>query len=101
MIQFPEYSVFSPWISSFHTANQFIRINAINKLAINVDKTKCMFFHKRRAITLLTFSMNNRAIDVVHNLNYVGIMLNPNMSWKSHIAMVSNSFPVLMNYLID
>ena len=48
-----------------------------------------MFFHKRRAITLLKFSMNNRTIDVVQNFNYLG-MLDANMSWKSRIAMVSN-----------
>ena len=62
----------------------------LNKLAINVDKSKCMFFHKRRAITPLKFSMNNRTIDVVHNFNYLSIMLDANMSWKSHIAIVSN-----------
>ena len=49
-----------------------------------------MFFHKRRAITPLKFSMNNRTIDVVHNFNHLGNMLDANMSWKSHIAMVSN-----------
>ena len=62
----------------------------LNKLAINVDKSKCMFFHKRRAITPLKFSMNSRTIDVVHNFNCLGIMLDANMSWKSHIAIVSN-----------
>ena len=62
----------------------------LNKLSINVDKTKCMFFHKRRPITPLQFSMNNRAIDVVENFNYLGIILDANMSWKSHIAMVRN-----------
>ena len=34
--------------------------------------------------------MNNRAIDVVENFNYLGIILDANMSWKSHIAMVRN-----------
>ena len=62
----------------------------LNKLSINVDKTKCMFFHKRRPITPLQFSMNNRAIDVVENFNDLGIILDANMSWKSHIAMVRN-----------
>ena len=32
----------------------------LNNLAIYVDKSKCMLFHKRRAITPLKFSMNNR-----------------------------------------
>ena len=55
-----------------------------------MDKTKCMFFHKRRSITPLQFSMNNRALDVVENFNYLGIILDANMSWKSHVAMVRN-----------
>ena len=87
-------------LNDFHLINREIEINSelekvntwlkLNKLAINVDKSKCMFFQKRRSITPLKFLMNNRAIDVVHNFNYLCIMLDANMSWKSHIAMVSN-----------
>ena len=47
----------------------------LNKLAVNVDKTKSMLFHKRRPITPIQFSMNNRIIDVVQHFNYLGIML--------------------------
>ena len=61
-----------------------------NKRSIDVDKTKCMFFNKRRHVTPLQFSMNNRSIDVVQHFNYLGIMLDENMSWKTHIAMVRN-----------
>ena len=87
-------------LNDFPLINREIEINSelekvntwlkLNKLAINVDKSKCMFFQKRRSITPLKFLMNNRAIDVVHNFNYLGIILDANMSWKSHIAMVSN-----------
>ena len=42
----------------------------LNKLAVNVDKTKSMLFHKRRLITPIQFSMNNRIIDVVQHFNY-------------------------------
>ena len=87
-------------LNDFPLINREIEINSelekvntwlkLNKLAINVDKSKCMFFQKRRSINPLKFLMNNRAIDVVHNFNYLGIMLDANMSWKSHIAMVSN-----------
>ena len=62
----------------------------LNKLSINVNKTKCMFFNKRRHVTPLQFAMNNKSIDVVQHLNYLGIMLGENMSWKTHIAMVRN-----------
>ena len=49
-----------------------------------------VFFNKRRHLTPLKVSMNNRSIDVVQHFNYLGIMLDKNMSWKTHIAMVTN-----------
>ena len=49
-----------------------------------------MFFNKRRHFTPLQFSMNNRSIDVVQHFNYLSIMLDEFMSWKTHIAMVRN-----------
>ena len=55
----------------------------LNKLSINVNKTKCMFFNKRRHVsdvTPLQFSMNNRSIDGVRHFNYLGIMLDENIS---------------------
>ena len=62
----------------------------LNKLAVNVDKTKSMLFHKRRPVTLIQFTRNNRIIDVVQYLNYLGIILDADMSWKTHVAMVRN-----------
>ena len=62
----------------------------LNKLSINVNKTKCLFFYKRRHHIPLQFLMNNGSTDVVQHFNYLGIMLDENMSWKTHIAMVSN-----------
>ena len=34
--------------------------------------------------------MNNRIIDAVQYFNYLGIMLDTDMSWKSHVEMVRN-----------
>ena len=51
-----------------------------------------MLFHKRRPVTPMQFSMNNRIIDVVHYFNYLGIMLDADMSWKTHVAMVRNKW---------
>ena len=49
-----------------------------------------VIFTKRRHLTPLQFSMNTRSIDVVQHFNYLGIMLDENVSWKTHIAMVRN-----------
>ena len=69
-------------LNDFPLINREVKINSelekvntwlkLNKLAVNVDKYKCMFFYKRPAITLLIFPMNNRTIDVIHNFNYLG-----------------------------
>ena len=40
-----------------------------NKLTLNVDKTKCMPFHKRRAVSPINVSMNNIPIDIVPYFN--------------------------------
>ena len=68
--------------------NELEKVNKwlkLNKLAVNVDKTKSMLFHKRRPVTPIQFSMNNGIIDVVQYFNYLGIMLNADMSWKTHM----------------
>ena len=73
--------------------NELEKVNKwlkLNKLAVNVDKTKSMLFHKRRPVTPIQFSMNNRIIDVVQHFNYLCIMLDADMSWKTHVAMVRN-----------
>ena len=61
----------------------------LNKLTLNVDKTKCMFFHKRRAVPAINLSMNNIPIDIVPHFNYLGITLDEHLSWKTHVAMVT------------
>ena len=73
--------------------NELEKVNKwlkLNKLAVNVDKTKSMLFHERRPVTPIQFSKNNRIIDVVQYFNYLSIMLDADMSWKTHVAMVRN-----------
>ena len=49
-----------------------------------------MLFHKRRPVTPIQFSMINRIIDVVQRFNHLSIMLDADMSWKTHVPMVRN-----------
>ena len=61
----------------------------LNKLTLNVDKTKCMLFHIRRSVPSINLSMNNIPIDIVPHFNYLGITLDWHLSWKTHVAMVT------------
>ena len=79
-------------LEDFPMHNRHIEINKelnkvntwlkVNKLLLNVEKTKCMLFHKRRQLKPLQFSINGRDIDVVSHFNYLGIILDENISRK-------------------
>ena len=55
--------------------------------------------HKRRPVTPIQFSMNNRIIDVVQYFNYLGVMLDADMSWKTHVAMARNKLSLINGIL--
>ena len=73
--------------SEIEKVNTWFKLNKLAKY-VDASTSKCMFFYKRRAITPLKFSMNNRTIDVVHKFKYLSIMLDANISWKSFRKIV-------------
>ena len=46
-------------------------LKLINKLTLNVEKTKGMLFHKRRKIEHTKWSMNNRTINIVSQFSFL------------------------------
>ena len=46
-----------------------------NKLSLNVKKTKCMFFHKRKTLPHINLSLNDVIIQNVPKFNYLGIII--------------------------
>ena len=63
-----------------------------------LKKTKCMIFHKRRHLNPMQFSINDRDIDVVSHFNYLGIILDENISWKN-VAMITNKLSKISGVL--
>ena len=59
-----------------------------NKLSLNVTKTKCMFFHKRKTLPPINLSINNAKVENVIKFNYLGFMLDECLSWNAHIEMI-------------
>ena len=51
-----------------------------NKLSLNVTKTKCMFFHKRKTVPPINLSINNAKVKNVIKFNYLGFMLDECLS---------------------
>ena len=49
-----------------------------------------MLFHKRRtAVGSIHISINNKAVNIVPQFNYLDIIVDEHLSWKAHVAMVT------------
>ena len=67
---------------------------AVNKLSLNVQKTKFMIFHYRqRVITendIPCLMINNTQIERVTEFNFLGLTVNEYMNWNSHTQKIAN-----------
>jgi retron-type reverse transcriptase len=67
---------------------------AVNKLSLNMSKTKCMMFQtKRKQVRKPLIVMNGTIIDNVGSFNFLGLRLNHNLTWNNDIEVIS----VMMN----
>jgi len=63
----------------------------LNKLSINVSKTKCIAFHMpQKKFTYPKIFLCKSTISYVHEFNYLGIIFNENLNWKNHTNYISN-----------
>lgn len=61
----------------------------VNRLSLNVKKTKAMLFHQpRKKVNNINIQIDNTNIEFVENFNYLGIVLDKNLSWKYHLNLV-------------
>lgn len=64
---------------------------SMNKLSINVSKTKFMVFTKKKCnIDDLSISMCNSQIQQVSSLRFLGVIIDNKLNWASHINYVCN-----------
>ena len=67
---------------------------AVNKLSLNVKKTnKYLIFHainKRIEGVVPDLTINGIPLERVQTFNFLGLLLNENMSWKPHIDLLSD-----------
>ena len=62
----------------------------LNKLSLNADKTKAMLFHTiQKTVTLPKINIDGSDIEFVDAFDYLGIVIDKNLSWNDHIARVS------------
>ena len=67
---------------------------AVNKLSLNVSKTKYMLFHfsqrTLRDCDIPKIRINEIDIERVDEFDFLGLTINENMTWNSHIRKISN-----------
>ena len=85
---------FTPHNANLEINNELSKVMnwlKLNKLSLNVQKTKYMTFHKsQKNVTPLDLSIDDIPIDSVDEFNYLGIILHERLTWKNHINMVTN-----------
>lgn len=74
----------------------------LNKLSINLTKTKYMIFHTiNKRIPNLEIKIDDTIIERVPDFNFLGITLNEHLNWKSHMdkiaAKLSRNIGILNN----
>ena len=65
---------------------------SLNKLSLNVKKTKMMVFHNRQTNIknmLPNLKINGISIEYVKQFNFLGIVLDEHMTWSPHINKVA------------
>ena len=74
----------------------------LNKLSLNAKKTKMMIFHFRQkniSHTIPNLTINNTPIERVHEFNFLGIILDECLTWKSHVQKISSKISVTIGIL--
>lgn len=75
----------------------------INKLSLNVDKTKYMVFHNaQKKISLyehLKLQFNGVTIKRTNHFNFLGIIINENLNWNDHITHLSSKINPVVGLL--
>lgn len=75
----------------------------IDKLSLNVDKTKYMIFHNhQKNVSLykqLTLEFNGEKIKRTDTFNFLGIMINEQLTWNSHITHLSSKINPVVGLL--
>ena len=66
---------------------------SINKLSLNVKKTKFMIFHYRQRNIdnlILDLQISSEKLERVAEFNFLGLTVDENLNWNAHIQKVSN-----------
>ena len=62
-----------------------------NKLSLNANKTLYLLFHRARIKPVeISVDMNGSIINRVHNIKYLGVIIDHKLNWIEHFTYVNN-----------
>ena len=63
----------------------------VNRLALNISKTKFVIFHssRRKLDYNVTLKLDKKACNQKDNIKYLGVFIDRHLNWKHHILNVS------------
>lgn len=61
-----------------------------NKLSLNLNKTKAVFLGNSRTNTQTQIQLDGVNIEIVKEMKFLGVIIDEQLSWKSHIKNVLN-----------
>ena len=59
-----------------------------NRLCLNAHKTKYIIFNKTLKNSTLDINIGDRTLDQIKEFNFLGLEINANLDWSSHMAMI-------------
>uniref|UniRef100_A0A669CB82 Reverse transcriptase domain-containing protein n=1 Tax=Oreochromis niloticus TaxID=8128 RepID=A0A669CB82_ORENI len=60
----------------------------INKLSLNLDKTKFMFFGNQKKNIKIEICVDNVYLETVNEIKFLGVIIDHKLCWKPHITYV-------------
>ena len=63
----------------------------INKLSLNIDKSNFVIFHapQRKTRSNIDLFINNKCLKQEYCIKYLGILIDSNLNWKTHIDYIA------------
>ena len=72
---------------------------SVNRLSLNVAKTKYMLFTNCCINSNIDIEIYNKIIDRVYSSKFVGVLIDHKLNWKEHVSLIKASVKNYCRYV--
>ena len=81
--------------------NKLVTWLNVNKLSLNIEKTHYMLFTNNKNLnTCKTVKINNISISKLSNIKFLGVILDDQLKWKTHISYIKSKVSKCIGILL-